>query len=193
MTEMKFLWPVNTTGNSPNLCRALVCVEILHVEDVLPSFSKWVSWTCSRLILMIPWYLQKRGYFHHYYSYAITAIRWADSEVWSNFQERNLSWHFVICSFCGKNLKNWYALRDKRIGPYKYSAGYATVLTLVFRAWASYAGLPWSMNDYFEPGQLAYNMRNEYMPFSWRIWWRVRRHFCISNCTLNYFKVETKF
>ena len=41
MTEMKFLWPVNTTGNSPNLCRALVWVEMLHVaEDVLPSSSK---------------------------------------------------------------------------------------------------------------------------------------------------------
>ena len=41
MTEMKFLWPVNTTGNSPNLCRTLVCVEMLHVaEDVLPSSSK---------------------------------------------------------------------------------------------------------------------------------------------------------
>lgn len=41
MTEMKFLWPVNTTGNSPNLRRALVCVEMLHVaEDVLPSSSK---------------------------------------------------------------------------------------------------------------------------------------------------------
>ena len=41
MTEMKFLWPVNTTGNSSNLCRALVCLEMLHVvEDVLPSSSK---------------------------------------------------------------------------------------------------------------------------------------------------------
>lgn len=41
MTEMKFLWTVNTTGNSPNLYRALVCVEMLHVdEDVLPSSSK---------------------------------------------------------------------------------------------------------------------------------------------------------
>ena len=128
----------------------------------------------------------KKGLFPSLYSYAITSIRWADSKVWSNFQERNLSWHFVICSFCGKNLNNWYTLREKHIGPYKYSAGYETVPTLTFRAWASYAGLlglPWSMNDYFEPGQLACNMRNEYMPFSWRIWWRVRRY---------YFDVETK-